>query len=252
MPDTGKPTVAPARHLHGRRKGKRLTARRQALLDSMLPRLALALPPAGTPLDPAGLFGVPRRALWLEIGFGKGEHLAWQARHHPEIGFIGCEPFVNGVAGLASEIAAHGLDNICMHMGDARDVIDALPAASVARVFLLHPDPWPKARHAKRRFVAPDTLDALARVMADAGELRIATDDAGYSAWTAMQMAHHGAFDWLAESAADWTVRPADWPATRYEAKARRAGRHVVYLRYRRRARGCSAKNLALGGTPAL
>ncbi len=217
------------RHVHGRRKGKRLTAYRQGLLETLLPRLAFN--PAAAQDWPAD------RRLWLEIGFGKGEHLAWQAGHHPNTLVLGCEPFENGVASLLAQIDASQLDNIRIHMGDAREAIDALPEAAVDRVFLLHPDPWPKPRHAKRRFVRPDNLDALARVMRDDAELRLGTDDAGYSAWSLMQFSRHPAFAWQAQTATDWQARPDDWPQTRYEQKAALAGRRSVYLRLRRRGR---------------
>ncbi|GAB4143275.1 MAG: tRNA (guanosine(46)-N7)-methyltransferase TrmB [Sphingomonadales bacterium] len=227
------PLAAPRRHVHGRRKGKRLTAYRQGLLETLLPGLAF---------DPAAARAVPaERRLWLEIGFGKGEHLAWQAGRHPDILVLGCEPFENGVASLLAQIDADQIGNIRIHMGDAREAIDALPDAAVDRVFLLHPDPWPKPRHIKRRFVRPDNLDALARVMRDDAELRLGTDDAGYSAWSLMQFSRHPAFAWPAETAADWQVRPDDWPQTRYEQKAARAGRRSVYLRLRRRPRAEAA-----------
>ena len=235
------PPVTP-RKIYGRRKGPALSARKQRLFDTVLPQVSLDLPPAGTTLDPAGLFARPVRAVWLEIGFGKGEHLAWQARQHPDVGFIGCEPYINGMAGLLAAIDGDGgddtLTNIRVYGDDARDVLAALPDASLDRVFLLHPDPWPKSRHAKRRFVNPDTLDALARVMADGAELRIGTDHPVYRRWTAMQMARRTDFRWLADRAADWRTRAPDWPQTRYEAKARGEGRDSTYFRYCRCPRG--------------
>jgi tRNA (guanine-N7-)-methyltransferase len=177
---------------------------------------------------------VDDRPLWLEIGFGAGEHLAAQAASNPEVGLIGCEPFLNGVVGALNHIRDDGLDNVRLYMGDALDVLDRLAPASLTRAFLLHPDPWPKARHAKRRFVNPGPLDALASRLKPGAELRIGTDHPIYLRWTLMQMAARRDFEWLATTATDWQTRPGDWPPTRYEAKARRLGHEVWYLRYRR------------------
>ena len=174
------------------------------------------------------------RALWLEIGFGSGEHLAAQAQAHPETGLIGAEPFLNGVVGALAQIEARELANIRLHMGDALDVLDRLPDASLSRAFLLHPDPWPKARHAKRRFVNPGPLNLLAAKLMPGAELRIGTDHPVYVRWTLMQMAARADFAWAAVTPADWQTRPDDWPQTRYEAKARRLGHEVWYFRYRR------------------
>ncbi len=175
--------------------------------------------------------------IWLEVGFGGGEHLAAQAALNPDIGFIGCEPYLNGIAALLAQIEQQALGNIRIHDDDALALIAALSAGSVGRVFVLFPDPWPKARHAKRRFICAEALDQLARVMVDGAELRLASDDAGYVRWTLSQIWAHGAFAWLAEGPADWRTRPSDWPETRYEAKARQAGRSSTYLRFRRRPR---------------
>ncbi len=223
-------------HWHGRRKGKRLRAGRQSLLETLLPQLALH--PEHVPFDPYAAFDPAVATLWLEIGFGAGEHLAWQAAHHPEIGMLGAEPFVNGVARLLSEIGRAGLGNIRLFADDAAILIDALPDACIGRCFVLYSDPWPKRRHHKRRFVSEQNLSRLARVMADRAELRLATDHAEYGRWMLARGLAHPAFDWPAERAADWRCRPADWPATRYEAKARAAGRRSLYLRFRRRPRG--------------
>ncbi len=183
-------------------------------------------------LDPAALFAQPPQAVWLEIGFGAGEHLAEQAARHPEIGFIGCEVFENGVACLAGEIACRGLANIRIFADDARLLLDRLPPASIGLVFALFPDPWPKERHHKRRLVAPATLDRLARVMQGGGELRLATDDPGYLAWMLEHLTARPDFHWAANRPADWRERPAGWPATRYEEKARAAGRAPAFLRF--------------------
>ena len=165
-------------------------------------------------------FTVPDGELWLEIGFGAGEHLLWQAQHNPQVTLIGAEPYEGGVAKLLSKLAETPLPNVRIHEGDARDVVEALPDARLGRVFILFPDPWPKTRHHKRRIVQMEMLDCLARVMKPGAELRFATDDAGYLAWTLERLIAHPAFEWTAGRMADWTTRTSDWPQTRYEAKA--------------------------------
>jgi len=220
-------------HFHGRRKGRKLRAGQQRLIAELLPRLVVALPAAGS-LDLAALF--PGAAeVWLEIGFGGGEHLAWQAERHPDIGFLGAEVFQNGVARLLGHAAERNLANIRVWPEDARALLEALPAASIGRVFLLFPDPWPKLRHAKRRFVGRLNLDRFARIMKPGAELRMASDDSGQIRWMLEQTLPHPAFEWLASGPADWRVRPSDWPATRYEEKALAEGRRASYLRFRRR-----------------
>ncbi len=204
----------------GRRHGRKLRAGRRDLLDRLLPDIAVPIPDGGRQIDLERLFAQPMDAYWLEIGFGGGEHLALQAERHPRIGMIGCEPFVNGVASLLRRIDEGGLDNIRIHADDARPLIDSLPDAAIARCFLLFPDPWPKARHHRRRFVQPATLDALARVLADDAEFRLASDDAGLIDWMLFHLRRHPAFRWTAQRAADWRTRPGDWPETRYESKA--------------------------------
>ena len=199
-----------------------------------MPRLAIALPQSGS-LDPASLFPKPPPAVWLEIGFGGGEHLADQADAHPEIGLIGCEVFENGIARLVGEIAHRDLRNIRIFSDDARLLLDALMPVSLGRVFILFPDPWPKQRHHKRRLVEPSVLDRLAVVMQPGAELRLATDDRDYLLWMLEHATAHPGFEWLARAAADWRERPPDWPATRYEAKARAAGRTPFFFRFVRR-----------------
>lgn len=176
-------------------------------------------------------------AVWLEIGFGGGEHLAAQAAAHPAIGLLGSEVFENGVTRLVSAIARENLGNIRIFADDARLLLAALPDRSIGRVFILFPDPWPKLRHHKRRLVAPATLDQLARVMTDGAELRLATDDPDYLAWMLEAATAHPEFAWTARRAGDWRDRPHDWPPTRYEDKARAAGRRPSFLRFVRRLR---------------
>jgi tRNA (guanine-N7-)-methyltransferase len=206
------------RKLYGRRKGPKLSPHQERLLETLLPALALT-PEAGR--DPRRYFSSPVDDVWLEIGFGAGEHLLWQAAHYPNIGLIGAEPYISGMAKLLSKAAADesAPANIRLYSDDARNIIEALPDASLARVFLLFPDPWPKTRHHKRRFVQMDMLDQLARVMKPGAEFRFASDDAGYLNWTLERLMAHPAFAWTAARAEDWHARTADWPQTRYEAK---------------------------------
>ena len=229
-------TNLPREQFYGRRRGRPLRAGQRDRQTHLLPRLSFALPDGGG-LDPFGLFDASPREVWLEIGFGGGEHLAAQAERRPETGFIGCEVFENGVAKLLGEIDSRGLANIRIFADDARPLLAALAPGSVARVFILFPDPWPKPRHHKRRLVAPATLDRLAEIMTDGAELRLATDDPGYLSWMLEHAANHPAFAWTARRPADWRERPEDWPATRYEAKAREAGRTPIFLRFTRRPR---------------
>ncbi|MCB9739471.1 MAG: tRNA (guanosine(46)-N7)-methyltransferase TrmB [Deltaproteobacteria bacterium] len=230
------PIRDPERRFHGRRKGKNLSTRKQGLMETLLPRISVGLPDDEAMLDPQALFHRPKRALWLEIGFGKGEHLAWQAQAHPDVGLIGCEPYLNGIAGLLTHVEEGGIENIRVYGDDARHVIWKLPDASVERVFLLHPDPWPKARHARRRFVGPKNLDDLARILVDGGEFRVGTDHPIYREWTIEQMNACADFAWIGERPEDWLERPDDWPETRYEAKALEG--HATYFRFRRLPRG--------------
>ncbi len=223
------------RTLHGRRRGKKLRAGQQSLLETLLPRLALALPVEPAKIDLAQAFGgsLPPDGVWLEVGFGAGEHLVWQAEQNPGVGLIGCEPYLNGVAKCLAHIERVGLTNVRLFTDDARLLMAALPARSLSRAFVLFPDPWPKTRHHKRRFVRRENLDRLAELMLPGAELRLATDDPSYLPWMVEHAGTHPAFEWLAEGPADWRGRPADWPATRYEQKML-AGK-PVFLRLRRR-----------------
>jgi tRNA (guanine-N7-)-methyltransferase len=223
------------RTIYGRRLGLPLKQGREKALAAWLPRLGITVPEQGR-LDPAKLFATPVEDVWLEVGFGSGEHLLAQAAAHPHIGLIGCEPFVNGMAALLAEIAREPARaaNIRVLMDDARPLIAALPDACLGRVFVLFPDPWPKVRHHKRRFIAPATLDELARVLRPGAELRVASDDEGYIEWVLEHVPPHEAFEPL-RTDSEWRQRPADWPPTRYEAKARARGRAPAFFAFRRR-----------------
>lgn len=221
--------------LYGRRRGRRLRPGREALLAELLPRLAVPLPPDRCRFDPGALFAGGVSEVQLEIGFGAGEHLAAQAAANPRIGFIGCEPYINGVSSLLARIEREAIENIRLLADDSRLLLGALAGSSISRAFILFPDPWPKARHHKRRIVSRPTLDALAFALAAGAELRLATDDAGYAEWMLAHTALHPSFQWLARSPRDWRQRPPDWPPTRYEQKAAAAGRRSVFLRFCRR-----------------
>ncbi len=218
--------------LYGRRQDRPLKARQARLMETALPALRVPLGEQG--VDPGALF--PDAAeIWLEVGFGGGEHLAWQAAQNPRVGMIGAEPFINGVAKLLAQIEDEGLQNIRIHHGDARPLMEALAAGSLSRIFVLHPDPWPKKRHHKRRIVGPWFFAEAARLLRPGGILRVASDIPDYVRWTLMHAQGAPAFEWTAERADNWRRRPADWPQTRYEAKALAEGRTPAYLVFRRR-----------------
>lgn len=236
MTQTNHPSGAPWRNFYGRFKGKTLRPEQERRLEEELPRLAVPgvdweSNPDRAPLDPATLLG--DRPLWLEVGFGSGEHMVHQAGRNPDVGIIGCEPYINGVAVALGKIAKSGAENIRLHPGDARDLLDVLPEASVAKAFLLYPDPWPKARHHRRRFVTPEHLAPLARVMKDGAELRVATDIPDYVRQTLEEVPRAG-FEWIATCAEDWRSPWEDWLSTRYEQKALREGRRPHYLTFQR------------------
>jgi tRNA (guanine-N7-)-methyltransferase len=224
----------PHRHgaFFGRRKGHPLRAHQAELFDTLLPRLAVDLT---RPAENLGtLFPLPLDDIRLEIGFGGAEHLIGQAQAHPRVGFIGCEPFVNGMAKALAAIDAQNVSNIRLHHADAVDLLDWLPENSLGRVDLLYPDPWPKRRHWKRRFVNAANIARLARVLRPGGEFRFATDWANYAEWTLLRLSRAREFDWTAQRADDWRRPWAGFSQTRYEAKAIREGRVPCYLVFRR------------------
>ena len=217
----------------GRRKGHPLRPHHAALMERLLPHLAVDLTsPAPNPL--AALFPRPMEQIGLEIGFGGGEHLAAQAAALPRTGFIGCEPFVNGMAKALALIETQGLDNIRLHFGDASDLVAWLPTGAIARLDLLYPDPWPKRRHWKRRFVQDASIADFARILRPGGEFRFATDWPDYAQWTLARLLRSPHFVWTAERADDWRKPWPGFTATRYEAKAKEAGRAPCYLVFRR------------------
>jgi tRNA (guanine-N7-)-methyltransferase len=213
--------------------GKALRSHQARLIEELLPRLAID--PTGTLSDARALFAPPVSDVWLEIGFGGGEHLIEAATEHPHIGFIGCEPYVNGMAKALAAIEAQRLANIRLHAGDAADVLTWLPSALLGRVFLFFPDPWPKRRQRKRRFISDESLVTLARVMRSGAELRFATDIDDYSGWTLARILRSPDFIWPAEQSKSWVEAWEEWRETRYEAKAKRAARNPAYLTFIRR-----------------
>jgi len=231
------PSGAPWRNFYGRFKGKTLRDSQMDYLDEDLAERSLKNVswdenPDRVPLDLPALFG--DRDIWLEVGFGGGEHLVHQAALNPDKSLIGAEPFINGVAMLLGKLRDTGGENVVLHPGDARDLFDVLPDASISRAFLLYPDPWPKKRHHRRRFVTPEYLEPLARVLKPGAIFRVATDIPDYVRQTLEQVPRHG-FEWLAEGPEDWRKPWDDWISTRYEQKALREGRTPHYLTFRQR-----------------
>lgn len=230
-------TPRPRRNFYGRLKGKALKQSQKAYLAEDLAQLSPGQVdwqsnPDRVPLDLQRLFG--GRDVWLEVGFGGGEHLVHQAMENPGVGIIGAEPYINGVAMLLGKIRRAGVDNLRVFPGDARDLMDVLPPASISRAFLLYPDPWPKNRHHRRRFVTPEHLEPLARALKPGAILRVATDIPDYVRQTLEEVPRAG-FAWLAERPADWQTPWPDWISTRYEQKALREGRTPHYLTFQRR-----------------
>ena len=224
------------RNFYGRIKGKALNAAQDRYLEEDLPRLSVAgitreENPERTPLDMQELAG--GRPLWLEIGFGGGEHLVHQALQNPDVQFLGVEPYVNGVAMLLGKMRKAGVRNIKLYMGDARNLMDVLPDEAVSKAFLLYPDPWPKLRHHRRRFVTPEHLIPLNRCLKTGTKFRVATDVEDYVRQTLQEVPKAG-FDWLAEGPKDWRAPWGDWISTRYEKKALREDRTPHYMTFRK------------------
>jgi len=226
-----------AAHPHGsffgRRKGHKLRAHQADLIEHLLPRLSLDIGSA-SPADLTGLFEPAVEGVRLEIGFGGGEHLIAEARAFPKLGFTGCEPYVNGMAKILAQIEAHAIGNVRLFAGDAAELLAWVPPRSLARIDLIHPDPWPKRRHWKRRFVQDATVAAIARALAPHGEFRFVSDIDDYCAWTLAHLARAPKLAWTAERADDWRLPWADYTMTRYGRKAEREGRRAAYLRFRK------------------
>ncbi len=237
MSKTRHPSGAPWRNFYGRFRGKTMRASQQDYLENDLAPLSPGPVsweenPDRTPLDLNALFG--GKDIWLEIGFGGGEHLVHMADRYRDIGLIGCEPYINGVAMLLGKVRNADVTNLAIHPGDVRDLFDVLPDQSVSKVFLNYPDPWPKKRHHRRRFVTPEHLEPLVRVMKPGAVFRVATDIPDYVRQTLEEVPKQG-FTWLAERPAEWREPWDDWLSTRYEQKALREGRTPHYLTFRRR-----------------
>lgn len=225
--------MPPARTVYGRRRARPLRRARAEALDGTLPRVSLPDPLQPDALsDPASLFAAPVDQVWLEVGFGNGEHLLGQASTNSGVGIIGCEPFMDGVAALLKDLPAALEPRVRLYTDDARHVLDGLPDSSLDRAFVLFPDPWPKSRHHRRRFIQTDTVAFLARVLKPGSELRVASDDAPLVDWMLARIRRDGRFRWLAKRADDWRVRPDDWPETRYEKK--RLHGVPVFMRFER------------------
>lgn len=214
----------PSRRLYGRSHSHALSARREALVAHLLPRLEL---PDG-PFDPRALFP-GKSGVWLEIGFGGGEHLAALAQRHPDVGFIGAEPYLDGMAKMLAAVDEEALENVRLHRGDARDLVERIADASLARIYVLFPDPWPKTRHWKRRIVTDEFVAECARVLAPGGRLRFATDVASYQDWAIARFTRNPDLEWTARRADDWRLPPADHITTRYEEKRLGDARPAFY-----------------------
>ena len=235
---------------YGRRKGKKLKPSREVLLEAFLPKVRLPEITGQTEIDPASCFSLPVQSVWLEIGFGGGEHLAEQSRRRPQTGFIGAEVFLNGVTSLLTHLTgmerrgdvdenvglAEGrVDNVRVYDEDVRDILPCFKAGSFERIYVLFPDPWPKRRHTDRRFIGPKNLPVLARLLKSGGELRVASDDMNYIRWSLEHLMKSADFEWAAQMADDWRKPPADWVNTRYEMKALAKGKKPVYLIFKRK-----------------
>ncbi len=234
---------------YGRRKGKKIKPSRELLLSSFLPKVRLPNIKGQENVKPADCFDIPVESVWLEVGFGGGEHIAQQSLSHPRTGFIGAEVFLNGITSLLTHLTgverradfdenlslAEGrVDNVRIYDNDVRDILGSFQPASFDRIYVLFPDPWPKKRHSDRRFIGPKNLPVLSRLLKKGGELRIASDDMNYIRWSLEHLMKSTDFEWTAQTAEDWRRPPADWVGTRYEQKALAKGKKPVYLIFKR------------------
>lgn len=227
--NTEEPYVHEGSNLYGRRKGKKLRNYHTDLVEHLLPQLRVDV---AKPIVVSELFKAPKQAYWLEIGFGGAEHLIRQAQLNPDYGLIGCEPFINGVAKALASIDGENIENVRLYDGDAALLLDQLPDACLDRAYLLYPDPWPKRRQRKRRFVSAENLARLARVLKKGAELRFATDIDDYAGWTLARVLENPDFSWSPKNSEDWQKPWDTWESTRYEEKAYREGRVPAYFRF--------------------
>jgi tRNA (guanine-N7-)-methyltransferase len=228
----GNHSLPQQRYVWGRRQTRPLKEKQRQALETLWPQVCLELP-SNSMIQLEGLFNAPLEHFWLEIGFGSGEHLATQASHNSHVGFIGCEPFINGVASLVSSIYEKPLKNIRIVKDDARLLLARLPNQSIGRIYVLFPDPWPKKRHHKRRIIQNEAVRMCLRILQPGGLLVMATDDEEYAHWIQNTMAEQPAFEQVLEGRASIFERPNDWSTTRYEKKGIAAGRVPVYLVYK-------------------
>ena len=222
---------------YGRRTGKPLRKTRKKLYEELLPTIRLDPEPQNIPTDLKSLFPNPVREVWLEIGFGGGEHLAAQAEKNPDVGIIGCEPFVNGVASLMKHLDVNGVANVRIYDDDVRHLLKLMAPGSLARIFILFPDPWPKSRHHRRRIVKDETVLQFVHLLKNGGELRFASDHQGYVSWALRHLLQNDDISWIARRPEDWRIPPPDWVETRYEQKAKARGDTPAYLRFERKSR---------------
>jgi len=221
------------RKFYGRRKGRAMGKKRARLVEGLLPTIEIDFDKGATGLDPQSFFDAPKKEIWFEVGFGQGEHLAALAKQNPDIGFIGCEPFMNGVSSLLVQVEDEGLENVRIWPNDARDLMDALTDDCFDRGFLIHPDPWHKLRHNKRRFIQSETANSLARLLKTGAKFEVATDDQPLCDWMLGVLYNHPKFEWQARNAQDWRAKPEDWPVLTKYGEKRLAG-IPVYMEFLR------------------
>jgi tRNA (guanine-N7-)-methyltransferase len=222
---------------YGRRTGKPLRKARKKLHEELLPIIQIDPELRNIPTDLKTLFPNPVREVWLEIGFGGGEHLAEQAEKNPDVGIIGCEPFVNGVASLMKHLDGNGVTNVRVYDDDVRHLLKLMAPESLERIFILFPDPWPKSRHHRRRIVKDETILQFAYLLKNGGELRFSSDHQGYVSWALRHLLQNNDISWIARRPSDWRIPPLDWVVTRYEQKAKAKGDPPTYLRFERKRR---------------
>ena len=224
------------RYFYGRRRTHRMRIGRKQAFERLIPELSIKQSLLEEELlNPIKLFNENIKSVWLEIGFGSGEHLFDHALSRPDVGFIGCEPYIDGIASLCQKIEKNNVKNVRIYIGDAQTILSRLEENVLERLFILFPDPWPKKRHHKRRIISPDTIPLIYKSMIRGGELRVASDEISYIRWILMHMNRSGKFNWRVKNCNDWKVRPSDWPQTRYEMKAISKGKKPIFLIYQAR-----------------